>query len=598
MSIFGVLCFVFLVVLNTNGEAAMEMPVWTIRFEDQQSTALVGKNVSVLQERQERLVGLPATKPRDFVDWPEQFNTAMIPYRSDIGRLTALVLAAESLGLRPVVELGLHAEPPGDFGQCETLAGKLYGVVVPLPRLFTATEDGIHYVVHLREWFPGTRIIASAGVYTGDKTSLEKVQDLLTRARGEKVSFDVAAVEIGTISNLGGITRLLDEFPDTPFCLFNVPTESGDDLVDLLVSPAVTGVIFAARVVPQDVAKALFSFEPVAGFSDSSGNFRFSAPFGYYTIRIEGHHFFPYLGYDMPRDQVLRIPPTPSPPTSFEMPFDPQSPQAWQERLRGKLEELVEKQNPRGDYPLEIKQGEDIARAQYMERTLSFTGNEGKPIEATLTVPSGEGPFPAVICLHGHGGSREMTHDKTSIYKGFAAEFASRGFVTLAPSLWHCPYASDQLWNLMRLVDVLETFSFVDRSRIGCAGLSMGGEWTMWLAAMDKRVKAAVVSGWLCTTEGTLSIFNCPCWMTPGLLEVCDICEVHLLIAPRPLLFESAVADGCFPISRAREAYRKVANGYKIFHAQEAVRQHCFEGGHAWNGALAYRFMEKALNTP
>ena len=117
----------------------------------------------------------------------------------------------------------------------------------------------------------------------------------------------------------------------------------------------------------------------------------------------------------------------------------------------------------------------------------------------------------------------------------------------------------------------------------------------MWLTTCDTRVKAAVVSGWMCSTEGVLRVPNCPCWMPPGLLDLCDIAEVHILTAPRPLLFESAIEDNCFPIDATRAGFEKVRAGYRVFGAENQVQQHTFPGGHAWNGGEAYTFMEQAL---
>ncbi len=151
---------------------------------------------------------------------------------------------------------------------------------------------------------------------------------------------------------------------------------------------------------------------------------------------------------------------TPEVPAAFEMPFQAQDEavsRAWQERVRARLFEIVEAQNPRQDPPLDIVTGEAADRGDYTQADLEFTSNEGGRIEATLTVPKGAGPFPAIICLHGHGGDRHKVHDPATEYKGFAAEFARRGFVTLSPTLAHYEYAPNQLWNLMRLVDVLET---------------------------------------------------------------------------------------------------------------------------------------------
>jgi hypothetical protein len=151
------------------------------------------------------------------------------------------------------------------------------------------------------------------------------------------------------------------------------------------------------------------------------------------------------------------------------------------------------------------------------------------------------------------------------------------------------------LWDLFRLVDVLETRPEVDAERIGVGGLSMGGEWTMWIAACDPRLKVAVVSGWMCTTEGIFSVPNCPCWELPGLVELMDVCEVHLLVAPRPLLFESAEHDGCFPIRYTKQGFSRIRTGYGVFGAAEATAQDTWPAGHEWHGVVAYPFVDNVL---
>ena len=123
----------------------------------------------------------------------------------------------------------------------------------------------------------------------------------------------------------------------------------------------------------------------------------------------------------------------------------------------------------------------------------------------------------------------------------------------------------------------------------------MGGEWTMWLTTCDLRIRAAVASGWMCTTEGTLRVPNCPCWRPPDLLNLCDIADVNLLIAPRPALFESAREDRCFPIDACEAGFERIRKGYEVFGAAANVHHHTFPGGHEWNGAKAVPFMEKAL---
>lgn len=333
--------------------------------------------------------------------------------------------------------------------------------------------------------------------------------------------------------------------------------------------------------------------------TDAEGRATLEGAIGDYCIEVDGHIFKPRIHSAEQSAVTLRLPGLAEPPAAFELPFaaaTAEEARVWQEQVRARLREIVAAQNPKQDHPLDVELvGEWEEMGSYRRRTVHFEGNEGQRVEATLTVPDGDGPFPAMVCLHGHGGSREMVHDSGSIYHGLAAEFATRGFVTLAPSLEHREYAPNHLWNLKRLVDVLETLEYVDEGRIGAAGLSMGGEWTMWLSVMDPRIKAAVVSGWMCTTEGVLSIRNCPCWMPPGLRELCDIAEVHILFAPRPMLFESAVEDGCFPIRTTEEGFAKIRRGYEVMDAGEKVKQHTFPGGHAWNGGQAYDFIERAL---
>ncbi|MHB1038483.1 MAG: dienelactone hydrolase family protein [Pirellulales bacterium] len=289
-------------------------------------------------------------------------------------------------------------------------------------------------------------------------------------------------------------------------------------------------------------------------------------------------------------------------PEKFQTPFAAKTKDeaaAWQQAARAKLLELVTKQEPRratSELPIDLQLGPPQDKGAYTLFAASFQGNEkGSRHRGLLAVPKGAGPFPAMLCLHGHGGTAEAVFDPKNIYHGFADRFARGGYVVFAPSLPHRKYAAMTLWDLFRCVDILQARPEVDPKRIGAAGLSMGGEWTMWIAACDERVKAAVVSGWLCTTEGVFSVPNCECWELPGFVELMDVCEVHLLIAPRPLVCESAERDGCFPIRFTKAAYARLRAGYQILGSADAVQQDVFPGVHEWHGTLAYPMIGKAL---
>ena len=290
-------------------------------------------------------------------------------------------------------------------------------------------------------------------------------------------------------------------------------------------------------------------------------------------------------------------------PEKFDLPFTAttlEEAQKWQEEAREKLFGFVEVYCPRKsteELPLDVKIESTEELDAYTKHRVSYMGNEGERKTAILTIPKGQGdgPFPGMLALHGHGGNEDVVFDPKGIYKSFADGFARGGYVVLAPSLEHRTYAAEQLWNLIRLVDILEQQPQVDAERLGVGGLSMGGEWAMWLGACDLRLKAAVVSGWMCTTAGCLRVPNCECWELPGFFTLMDVCEINILLAPRPVVFESSLRDGCFPINDCRDGYARIREGYTVFGAKDVVWQDIWDAGHEWHGELAYPVIDSAL---
>ena len=149
--------------------------------------------------------------------------------------------------------------------------------------------------------------------------------------------------------------------------------------------------------------------------------------------------------------------------------------------------------------------------------------------------------------------------DGSPIYKGFASELAKSGYVTISTCVsQHDVYEKgrtlmgERLWDLMRCVSYLESLPNVDKTRIGCGGLSLGGEMAMWLAAMDPRIEAADSCGWL-TTMDQLESNHCLCWKFDGLRELADWADIFGMIAPRPLECQNGRKEGPLEFqSRAR----------------------------------------------
>jgi hypothetical protein len=192
------------------------------------------------------------------------------------------------------------------------------------------------------------------------------------------------------------------------------------------------------------------------------------------------------------------------------------------------------------------------------------------------------------VCIHGHGGSRLSVHDPDTVYQGFASALADRGWATVATDVGqHEIFESgrtllgERLWDLKRCVDYLEHLQVVDASRIGCAGLSLGGEMAMWLAAMDTRIRATVSSGFL-TTMDQMEQNHCMCWKLPGLRELVDYSDIYALIAPRPLQCQNGRGESPtdFWVPLARSAITDIRMAYADLRQPDRVELRVHAGGH------------------
>jgi dienelactone hydrolase len=229
------------------------------------------------------------------------------------------------------------------------------------------------------------------------------------------------------------------------------------------------------------------------------------------------------------------------------------------------------------------------------------------------------GKLPAVIVLHGTGGSKEGQ-------RGWLTDLARRGLIGVAIDAryhgeraggakgaqayneaivraWRAkpgqpqehPFYLDTCWDLWKTVDYLATRDDVDGGKIGMIGFSMGGIETWLAATVDERVKVLVpaiaVQSFRWSLEhdqwqgransirlaheaaardlGEPAVNQKVCralWtkVIPGLLDQFDCPSMLRLAAPRPLLILNGELDPNCPlggaklaIQQAEEAYRK-----------------------------------------
>ena len=237
---------------------------------------------------------------------------------------------------------------------------------------------------------------------------------------------------------------------------------------------------------------------------------------------------------------------------------------------------------------------------------LELNATRGRRMTALFTVPVSDTPkkFPAVVCIHGHGGNRHIVYDPLSLYRGFATELAKRGYVTIAVDVGqHTVYEEgrtlmgERLNDVVRCVDYLVSRKEVDSERIGCAGLSLGGEMAMWLGAMDTRVKVTVSSGFL-TTVANMRQGHCPCWDFKAFSDNFDFADIYGLIAPRALLCQigrEERAPGGFPVEIAEAAMADVRKVYAAFGKKDTPVLDLHPAGHVYVNKTTIPFLDAEL---
>ena len=205
-----------------------------------------------------------------------------------------------------------------------------------------------------------------------------------------------------------------------------------------------------------------------------------------------------------------------------------------------------------------------VDRGAYWQQKVLIHSTPFSDVPLYLLVPKeGPSPHPCVLALHGHsygvdsivgitpeGQYREIPQ---GYQQDFAVELVKRGFVVAAPEIScfgereekydhlseqsphpsTCHHASTyammlgmnmaglRVWDGMRVVDYLQTIEVADVSRLGVMGISGGGMHAFFSACVDRRIKAAVISGYFCDwRQGILAINHCTCNFVPGLLKL------------------------------------------------------------------------------
>ena len=267
--------------------------------------------------------------------------------------------------------------------------------------------------------------------------------------------------------------------------------------------------------------------------------------------------------------------------------------------------------------PLRARVFGRVEHPGYTVEKVFFESRPGFLVCGNLWRPSeGKGPFPAVLCPHGHWRYGRLENGRLGSVVDRCMDLARQGYVVfpydmvgyvdskqlphlrvggLREEMWGISLPGLQLWNSIRAVDFLLSLPDVDRDRIGCTGASGGGTQTFLLTAVDDRVKvSAPVNMISASYQG-----GCVCENGPNLRLDTNNVEIGALMAPRPILLVSCTGD--WTKNTPRVEYPWMRGIYQLYGAADRIAEHQVDEDHNYNlesRHAVYQWFARWLQTP
>lgn len=286
----------------------------------------------------------------------------------------------------------------------------------------------------------------------------------------------------------------------------------------------------------------------------------------------------------------------------------PTSSDEWKKEREKIKNEIIKKAGViiNHDLPLNYKETGVIKMDGYSVRNIIFQTRPGVYATANLYVPDGKGPFPAVINMHGHW-AKGRVHD---VPQSRGPSLALNGYVCLnidafgsgerttthGTDEYHGANLGASLMNLgesllgfqvsdnIRGVDLLASLPYVDANNIGATGASGGGNQTMWLSAIDERIKACMPVVSVGTFESAVMGSNCVCELLIDGLTFTEASGVLALIAPRAIKMSNHEQDSnptFYPVEMQR-TYHNAKPIFNMLDAEDKITYQLFNLKHGY----------------
>jgi dienelactone hydrolase len=315
----------------------------------------------------------------------------------------------------------------------------------------------------------------------------------------------------------------------------------------------------------------------------------------------------------------------------------------WRAAARTRVIDSLLYSPPPADFDPEVLDEED--RGSYTARKIVLHITADSRVLTYLLRPKGDGPFPAVLLLHDHGGRFDIGKEKMirpfhagpetresaaewvdANYAGrfLGDELAGKGFVCLAADAlnWSdrggAPHDGQQaiagnLFHLgsslagtiavedMRAAEFLSGLPDVDVGSVAVMGFSMGGFRSWQVAALSDHITSAVAVSWMACVKDLMQPGNnlvrgqsAFTTLHPGLHRYLDYPDVAGIACPKPLLMYNGSRDHLFPADSVARAYDNMHRLWESQGVGENLVTRTWDAGHEFTLEMqeeAFRWM-------
>ena len=282
---------------------------------------------------------------------------------------------------------------------------------------------------------------------------------------------------------------------------------------------------------------------------------------------------------------------------------------AWKKAARQKVFDCMLMPPPAPANGYETKVIYEEQRNGYKARKIEIRLSRYYTVPAYVLIPNGKGPFPAVNCLHDHGGhffigkekmirplaceDSTVIKDAEEWLKGYDGQFfgdylAQNGYVVFAADapmwgergekegtkrsnydmiagnmmMYGIDLSAYMTYDDIAGTEYLASMPEVDAKRIGCTGWSMGAYRAWMLSALSDRIKVGTAVCWMVTADEQMGFkyqrtenggfANC----FPGMRRWLDFPHIASIACPKPMLFINGSQDKLFPVDGVNKAFR------------------------------------------